>query len=138
MNKILNITIPGIPVPNNTKISKYRFYKPKKVNDYKKYIQLEVQQYMRKHALKCSQEPIYMILWIGLPVPTSWSKKRREMALKGEIKHKTKPDGENFAILIKNALQNIVYKNDSQICVYYEKKFYVEHPYVKITIKEVK
>lgn len=135
---MIELIIERMPVPNNTKLGRYKLYKPKKVMEYTKYIQIIAKQYMLKNSLKLTEMPIKMALMIGLPISATWSKKRREMALKGLIKHKSKPDSENFAILIKNALQNIVYKNDSQICVYYEEKFYVEHPYVKIKIEEIK
>lgn len=71
------------------------------------------------------------------PVPVSLSKKKRA-ALFGQP-YLGKPDGDNIAKIIMDALNGLAYKDDTQVNVLYVEKQYVasddEEPRVEVEIK---
>lgn len=48
-------------------------------------------------------------------VPTSWSRRRREQALQGLIRPAGKPDCDNIAKIVCDAMNGIVYRDDAQV-----------------------
>ena len=61
---------------------------------------------------------------VGFPIPKSWSKKKTKEATDGILKPITKPDLDNIAKLVLDALNGIVYKDDSQVVELSISKFY--------------
>lgn len=59
--------------------------------------------------------PISITLRIVFEPPASWSRKKREAAIRGEAKHVTRPDIDNVAKAWLDAMNGIVYLDDSQI-----------------------
>lgn len=59
--------------------------------------------------------PIVVTLRIVFAPPASWSHKRREAAIRGEIGHVTRPDIDNVTKAWLDAMNGIVYSDDSQI-----------------------
>lgn len=60
------------------------------------------------------QGPLKLEMKVVLAVPKSWSKKKRESALAGELLPTSKPDWDNFGKVI-DAANLIVWIDDSQI-----------------------
>lgn len=58
---------------------------------------------------------VEMELTATLPVPKSWPKKRQAAALAGQERPAKKPDLDNIAKLVWDALNGIVYADDSQV-----------------------
>ena len=72
-------------------------------------------------------------------IPKSYSKKRIEAIRKGNEYPQKKPDADNIGKIILDALNNIAYKDDSQVVeltVY--KKFTEEVERVEFELKEIK
>jgi hypothetical protein len=67
-------------------------------------------------------------------VPESWSKKRRATALWKS----SKPDADNIAKLIKDALSTVVYVDDAQIAELTVQKVYGPIAGVTVTIEKMK
>jgi Holliday junction resolvase RusA-like endonuclease len=59
-------------------------------------------------------------------VPRSWTKAKRAAAIRGDIPHTTKPDADNLLKLIKDALINAAYRDDSQAFLVSASKQYGE------------
>lgn len=60
------------------------------------------------------------------PVPRSWTKKRREAALRGEMWHTARPDTDNLAKQLKDAMTRLgFWDDDRQVAAYgrCEKKY---------------
>lgn len=74
-----------------------------------------------------------MFIFLSLKVS---SKKKCEQALKGEIRPTVKPDCDNIAKNINDALNGIVYHDDKQIACLTVNKFYSESEYVRVKISE--
>ena len=75
--------------------------------------------------------PVFIEIGAAFPVPQSWPKKKQALALDRKI-YPGKPDIDNIMKIIQDALNNVAYKDDSQIYSAYVLKFYAECPGVKI------
>ncbi|SRR5258706_12391625 len=76
--------------------------------------------------------------FFGMPVPTSQSKKKRDLMLAGKIFHTCKPDRDNMQKLYSDALEKSrILKNDSQIVAGQSKKFYHSQPHTLIIIQRL-
>jgi Holliday junction resolvase RusA-like endonuclease len=69
-------------------------------------------------------------------IPKSASKKKREEMILGKIRPTKKPDMDNIVKIIADALNQIAYKDDSQIVDTLVRKYYSDNPRVEIIIKE--
>ena len=72
------------------------------------------------------------------PIPKSTSKKKHQLMAIGAIQHTKKPDADNVAKAICDALNKIAYVDDSQIVSLEVNKYYSDVPRAEITITEVK
>jgi Holliday junction resolvase RusA-like endonuclease len=73
---------------------------------------------------------------LNLPVPASWSKKRRALALAGTMAPITKPDLDNVLKLVGDALNGIVWRDDRQIVRATISRRYAETAEAIITVGE--
>nr|WP_286673097.1 RusA family crossover junction endodeoxyribonuclease [Bacillus subtilis] len=65
------------------------------------------------------------------------TQKRRKRAENGLLRPTTKPDVDNYVKGVKDALNHLIYKDDSQVVDLKVSKFYSEEPRVEVMIKEV-
>ena len=70
-------------------------------------------------------------------IPKSASKKKKAAMLAGEIRPTKKPDMDNVVKIIADALNQVAYRDDTQIVDCQCRKFYSENPRVEVTIKTV-
>ena len=68
------------------------------------------------------------------PIPQSFSKKKRAEAVTERIRPTTKPDCDNCAKVVLDALNGVAFYDDSQVVDLMVRKFYGERPYIKVTI----
>lgn len=71
-------------------------------------------------------------------IPLSWSKKRQAMAESGQIMPDTRPDADNYAKLVLDAMNGIFWRDDAQIVKLKVEKHYSTKPRIEIVIKEIK
>lgn len=100
----------------------------------KEIIQWQVKPLAPSEPLK---GPIEMILTFLLPIPKSASKALRKAMINRVVLPIKKPDIDNLAYLVTNALKKIVYEDDSQIVAQKIFKFYSEKPGTIIQIKPI-
>ena len=79
-------------------------------------------------------KPLSVIINVYKSIPQSYSKKAQEKALAGEIRPTTKPDCDNIAKNINDALNGVAYPDDKQIVSLSINKFYSDDERVEITI----
>ncbi|MCY8507703.1 RusA family crossover junction endodeoxyribonuclease, partial [Bacillus atrophaeus] len=72
-----------------------------------------------------------------MPKKVSNSKKKKESAEKGLLRPTTKPDVDNYVKGVKDALNHLIYKDDSQVVDLKVSKFYSEEPRVEVIITEI-
>jgi len=69
-----------------------------------------------------------------MAIPDSWSKKKRQAALTGDLMPTGKPDFDNISKVVCDALNKIVWKDDSQIIVSSFRKYYGPYPGLIISV----
>jgi Holliday junction resolvase RusA-like endonuclease len=80
------------------------------------------------------QGPVRLELLVELPIPVSWSRKRRSAALAGLILPTSRPDLDNYQKVACDALNSIIVVDDSQIVEVRACKRYGEQPKLVATI----
>ena len=81
--------------------------------------------------------PVKLDLIIRLPVPKSYPKKRLEACLNGSEWPTKKPDWDNVAKSIADAMNDIVFLDDTQIVIARVVKTYSAEPGVDVQVTEV-
>jgi Holliday junction resolvase RusA-like endonuclease len=76
-------------------------------------------------------------IYAGFQIPKSFSNKDRIAALSGDLLPTKKPDSDNIAKVVADALNGIAYDDDAQITDLTVIKRYTETPCVKVTIEEI-
>ena len=84
------------------------------------------------------EDPIVLSLLAVFAVPASWSGKRQRECLAGLWHKTTRPDLENSIKGALDAMQSVVYRDDSQIVGYQNcAKIYGDRPRLEITVYPV-
>ena len=110
-------------------------FTPKKTRDYERQVQIEYGTQCRN---KCFDgKPLMVEITANFSIPKSKSRKDRVSMLAGEIRPTKKPDCDNIAKAILDALNGIAYNDDSQVVSCSVKKFYAAEPSVIVRIREV-
>jgi Holliday junction resolvase RusA-like endonuclease len=78
--------------------------------------------------------PVGALFRAVMPIPKSWSKAKRSKALSGDVQHVSKPDADNLAKAVFDALNGVVLTDDSQIVSMFAIKEYGEVPRVELII----
>lgn len=137
MQKKLQFTIMGKAKPKQSvKFTRNGIkYTPKDVVNYANWVRTCFYQAYPNH-LPSMLEGYYLDVCINVffKVPDSFSKKKREMALKSLLRYNKKPDWENLAKNIGDALNGIAYPDDKAIVDGQVHKYYAPEDYVTVTI----
>jgi Holliday junction resolvase RusA-like endonuclease len=80
---------------------------------------------------------VAVYIYIKLAVPKSYSKKRTEACLSGLERPTKKPDWDNVAKSICDAMNGIVYMDDTQIVDAHVTKVYAANAGVDVGVKEI-
>lgn len=129
-------TVYGDPIPKGRPrfTRQGRTYTPKRTHDY------ESEVAMIAKAAMAGQEPLETSLTVCVyatfPIPQSYSKKRSEACLNGLERHIKRPDLDNVVKAITDAMNGIVYKDDSQITTIHAKKVYGTVGMVEVYVQE--
>jgi Holliday junction resolvase RusA-like endonuclease len=131
------ITIPGEPMgKQRPRIGKGFTYTPTKTVNYETLVKLTIQQKLQKwDKFDPLKGEISAEITAFYSIPKSASKKKQKSMLDGEIRPTKKPDSDNVAKIILDALNGIAYKDDSQIVDLIVHKFFGNQPRVEILIK---
>jgi Holliday junction resolvase RusA-like endonuclease len=79
-------------------------------------------------------EPVRFEILAEMPIPRSWSRRKQQRALLGEIRPAVRPDGSNIQKLVEDALSGIVYRDDALIVEWQGRKIYGLQPKLVITV----
>lgn len=138
--KEANCTIPGKPFakqrPRASRRGRFTtVYTPKQTVDYENLVKYS---YYEQNGHLLLEGPLEVEIVGTFPTPASASKKQTQKMLDGEIMHTKKPDCDNMAKIVLDALNDIAYHDDSQIVDLRIKKQYGENPNVCIKMRELK
>lgn len=106
-------------------------YTPEKTRDYEAAL-----RYAAKEAMGDRPPldgPITVDIEVKVPIAQSWPKKRQEAARAGKERPTKKPDWDNFGKML-DALNLVVWIDDSQIVEGRVRKFYSDKPGMWITV----
>lgn len=99
----------------------------------KQYYQHEIKkQYHQNFPLTVAVKIDYSFC---MPIPSSFSKKKRAKILEGRGHHVSRPDTTNLQKFVEDTLKDIVIKDDSQVVECCSRKFYSENPRTIIHIE---
>lgn len=111
-----------------------RVYDPPKVKNFKNLLRsLAVDQYARPPLIG----PLSVSLTFYRPIQTSISKTERERRLSNESKPVVKPDTDNYIKSTLDALNGVLWHDDSQIVKIEAEKKYSDHPRITVSVKPV-
>ena len=135
MNASIAFSIPGVPVakgrPRFTRTG--HTYTPNKTAAYERLV-----SDCAKAAMGSNKDALVgglaMMLAVYMPIPKSWAKARREDALAGSLLPVSKPDLDNVAKSISDALNGLCYFDYSQLVDLFVSKRYSAYPRVDVEI----
>lgn len=110
-------------------------YTPTKTRDYEDLIRDAAKQAMGSN--EPLKTPVAAYIYITVPIPQSYSKSRSKACLEGWERPCKKPDCDNILKAFFDAMNKIIYDDDSQIVEIYSKKVYGTVGMVEVLIKEV-
>lgn len=123
----------GTPnVYKKTMFGKGHAYDPSKKN--KEYIQWQVKPFAPATPIT---GPVELTIVFFMPIPKKTSKAVREQMINRVILPDVRPDEDNMAYLVSNALQEIVYDDDKRVCAKHVYKFYGEEPKTVIRVRPI-
>ncbi len=120
--------------PRFSKIGGFvRSYTPKKTSDYEIQVKAVAQSAMTREPL---ETPLAAFLYFRLPIPKSYPKKRVQACLSGLERPTKKPDLDNLAKSVLDALNGVVYLDDAQLVSLHITKVYASNPGVDVMVRE--
>ena len=127
----------GPPVPQKqTRFTcachKVRCYDPSEKD--KKHIQWQVKPFAPSTPIT---GPVELTIAFFLPIPKGTSSVRRRQMINRIILPDKRPDEDNLAYIVTNALKSLVYLDDSQICAKHVYKVYGEDPKTVIRVRSI-
>lgn len=135
---MIQFSVPGLPIAKGrAKVSTFgghvRMITPDKTVRYESTVALFARQAMGDRSqFDCA---VLLSLVLHMPVPLSWSKKKQAAALLGQVWPTSKPDCSNVLKAIEDAMNGIVYRDDSQIVVLSVRKVYGDHPRADVSVE---
>lgn len=107
-------------------------YTPEKTRNYEAALKYAAQQVMGERPPLAG--PLTVDIRVDVPISPSWPKKRRDAARSGAERPVKKPDWDNFGKVI-DALNLVVWIDDSQIVDGRVRKFYSDKPGMTIRVQ---
>jgi Holliday junction resolvase RusA-like endonuclease len=137
---MIEFIVPGQPVPKGRPKFARRgkgvvAYTPAKTAAYESLVQSAAAEAMA--GREPSTRPIKLVVSLALEVPASWSKKRRALALTGQICATKKPDADNVLKGLKDGCNGIVWRDDAQVVSIELRKAYGDTPQAAVSVLEL-
>lgn len=133
----ITITVIGVPV-GKARARKGRgghFYTPEKTATYEAALRNAALQAMgNKPPLT---EPLAVTMRAELPIPESWTGKKKNLAIIGGILPTGKPDLDNFQKAALDGFNGIVWRDDAQIVKIVAEKRYGIQPKLIVTVEAI-
>ncbi|EJW19033.1 RusA family crossover junction endodeoxyribonuclease [Paenibacillus alvei] len=110
-----------------------RAYDPKKSRDFKDYVKLAASEHAPDELIT---EPLRLEVTFYRQMPKSFSKKKAVEAEEGRLLPVTKPDIDNYLKAVKDALNGVIWRDDSCVTDVSMKKRYSSKPRIEISINK--
>lgn len=129
--EVCKFTVPGTPQgKGRPRVTKYGTFTPEKTKQYEELVRWSWR------AAKCkplANQPLEVLVYAYFTPPKSASKKKQNAMLGAPYMHK--PDADNIAKAILDALNGIAYADDSAVVSLTVEKFYAETARVDVVIR---
>ena len=79
--------------------------------------------------------PIGLSIFIYKDTPKGYSMKRKDLAEQAELRPITRPDADNYAKLVMDAMNGIFFVDDSQVVTLITGKYYSRRPRINVEIQ---
>lgn len=131
---MIQLSIPGNPKSQlRPRLGKKGVYNPSKQHKVAAQWSLAIQ-----YSEEPLEEPLEILLEFYFSAPASSSKKKQNQMYNGDIPHTKKPDIDNLIKLTLDAMNGIVFKDDSLVVKISAVKRYSATPQTIIYIKPIK
>ena len=110
-----------------------RTYTPKETVNYENWVRMSYNSFGGEYFGGAS---IKVEIDARFPIPKSFNKTKHEQAVDGQLRPTKKPDCDNIAKIICDALNGIAYDDDKQIVELLVVKNYAEKPRVIVRIEK--
>lgn len=136
MSDPVTIVIRGEPVgKGRPRFGRGNAYTPAKTRSYERDVALLAK--IEMGARPMMDGPVQITMRAVFAIPASWSERKKQRALLGEIRPTGRPDADNLLKTIADALNGIVYRDDSQITEAACSKRYGISPCVVATVTPI-
>ena len=130
-------TVPGTPKgKGRPRFGRGRAYTPKTTVEYERLVRLCAEDQLGD--IKPLSGPVYLSVTATFPIPVSWPKAKKELAQAGLLWHTARPDGDNILKIVCDALNEMMWLDDSQVCLAKVSKKYGREPGVVVVVEEIK
>lgn len=109
-------------------------YDPAKSRNFKEYVKVAASQHRPDKLL---EGPLHVTIKVYKPMLKKFSKKKLAEAEAGILRPVTKPDVDNYVKGIKDALNKVIWNDDSQVVDLNVSKFYSKSPRVEVFVEEL-
>ena len=139
MTFMVNFMVEGTPVPKGRPrfVRRGKFvstYSPKTTVDYETKVAEAAQLAMG--SSEPLETPVGAYIYITLPIPASYSKKRKQDCLSGNERPTKKSDIDNYCKAVFDGMNGIVFLDDSQVVSLHSTKVYGTIGMVEVMVKE--
>ena len=132
-------TVPGDPKgKERPRVSGLRtgggyMYTPSQTVEYQKLVREQYETMAHGFRFEDDEELVVLVS-ANFKIPQSVSNLKKRKMLEGELKPTKKPDCDNIAKIVLDALNGCAYKDDSRVIRLEVEKFYAPEPYVAVFI----
>lgn len=135
MSNNFYFVIPGRPTGKaRPRVTKWGTHNTETTVLYENLVKLKFQEAYKVNPVEC---PLKVDIYCYYGIPKGTSKIKTTAMLQVKIRPTVKPDVDNIAKIITDALNSVAYKDDKQIVELSVKKYYSDIEHVKVYIEEI-
>jgi Holliday junction resolvase RusA-like endonuclease len=112
-------------------VTSHGTYTPRETREFEELVRLEYRIHGGKHF---GGDPVAVYITAGFAIPKGAARYKIPAMLSGKIEPTKKPDADNIAKAICDALNGIAYDDDSQITELHVRKIYAEDAAIMVRI----
>lgn len=115
------------------RVTSHGTYTPQRTRDFENFVRWEYRTQCRHNF---GTAPICVIIVAYFPIPASTSKRKADAMLRLDVWPTKKPDADNIAKAVCDALNGYAYQDDAQIVSLSVAKRYAREPKIDVTITD--
>jgi Holliday junction resolvase RusA-like endonuclease len=131
---LYRFAIPGKPqAKQRARVTKRGItYTPKETTNYESLIKYTFSAMNPDWVPIPKDVPVRLAVTVIVPIPASAPLKRRELMIAGKIRPTSRPDWDNYGKIVSDSLNELLFKDDSQVVDGSVHKYYGESPGINV------